>query len=81
MSTAGGAAGGVARGARPDDEMGESKLPPAPSWQQLARLYWAQYVGLGLTILLLGVSERLEPYKHVLYHANDLEYWKVRLCV
>ncbi len=61
--------------------MGDNKYAPGPNWKQLARLYWHQYVFLACSIMLLGISEKLEPFYHVMYHKSDNEYWKVRtLC-
>lgn len=64
-----------------EDELDMHEAKPASgsntSWGALARKYWPQYLGVFGTVVLLGVSEKLEPYHHVVYHKSDLEYWKV----
>lgn len=63
-----------------EDELDMHEAKPASgsntSWGALARKYWPQYLGVFGTVVLLGVSEKLEPYHHVVYHKSDLEYWK-----
>ena len=52
------------------------KGQPAVTWSQLGRIFWRQYLGIGLLIILLIISEGLNPYRHVLYNTSDNELWR-----
>ncbi|GAB4823961.1 hypothetical protein N2152v2_011007 [Parachlorella kessleri] len=54
----------------------DSKQALGPSWRQLGKLYWQQYVFVFGTWVILTLSERLVPYHHVMYNKDDDEFWK-----
>lgn len=58
----------------PSDQAG--KASPSVSWSQLVRIFWRQYIGLGVLMVLLVMSEGLVPYRHVLYNSSDNELWR-----
>lgn len=45
-------------------------------WSHIFRIFWRQYIGLAILLLVLIFSENLDPYRHVLYSESDNEIWK-----
>lgn len=50
---------------------------PGPSWAHLARVFWPQYACLAALIVVLILTERVVPFRHVLYSHSDEELWKL----